>query len=207
MKEKIINSKGLIGQRVFLNNVALGEYTEIGDDSHFEQVEFGAFSYCGPRCIIQNSKILNFSNIAAHVRIGPTDHPMDRPTLHHFTYRRRLYGFAEEDDQEFFYARSCRITILGHDTWLGHNVIVKPGITIGNGAVVGSGSVVTKDLPPYSVSVGVPAKVIRFRFLPEEIQALEEIQWWHWNWAMIKKRVKDFSLPIGQFITKYRVSI
>jgi phosphonate metabolism protein (transferase hexapeptide repeat family) len=152
---------------------------------------------------VQNARIGKFANIAAMVRIGPTNHPMERPTLHHFTYRQRMFGFADKDDEDFFHKRESTITAIGHDTWIGHGAIIQAGVTIGNGAVIGSGAVVTKDVPPYSIVVGVPGKVIKKRFSDEIITQLEEIGWWDWSYVEIKDRLRDFHLPIEEFIKKH----
>jgi len=186
-----------------LHDAELGEYTEVGINNVFETVKLNDFSYTGQFCMLQNAEIGKFSNIAAMVRIGPTDHPMDRPTLHHFTYRRMKYGFAETDDELFFQWRSEQKAYIGHDTWIGHGAIIMPNVNIGNGAVVGSGAVVTQDVAPYTIVVGVPAKPIKKRFNEDTIRKLEEIKWWDWPYEIIKERLDDFYLPINKFTDKY----
>jgi hypothetical protein len=183
--------------------VELGEYTEVGIYNFYENVSLGDFSYSGQFCFIQNAVIGKFVNIAAMVRIGPTDHPIERPTLHHFTYRKTKFGFDTKDDEEFFQWRAAQRTSIGHDTWIGHGAIIMPGVTIGNGAIVGSGAIVTRDVEPYSIVVGVPAQPIRKRFSEDIIRKLEEICWWDWSYEEIKERHADFSLPIEEFIAKY----
>ncbi len=180
----------------------LEDYTEVGIWNRLENVTLGRYSYTGEFCILQNVIVKNFSNIAAMVRIGATDHPIERPTLHHFTYRRKMFGLADEDDSEFFNQRASRVTTIGHDTWIGHGAIIKPGITLGNGCVVGSGAVVTKDVEPYAIVVGNPAKVLKYRFTPKQIKSLEAIQWWDWPSEKIHERWEDFLLPIDDFIKK-----
>lgn len=194
------------GTSFFQENFTYGEYVEVGDFNHFENVYLGHFSYTGPFCILQNVNVLNFSNIAAHVRIGATDHPMERPTMHHFTYRTKMYGFGDCDDDTFLDARKKRITIIGHDTWIGHGAIIKPGLNIGHGSVIGSGSVVTKDVPNFAIVAGNPAKVIRYRFPETIIEALMTMAWWHWDSETIKERHLDFKLPIESFIQKYGIN-
>ncbi|AFM40721.1 phosphonate metabolim protein, transferase hexapeptide repeat family [Desulfosporosinus acidiphilus SJ4] len=198
-----LGNEPCIHENCQLNNVDLGQYTEIGIHNVLENSKLDDFSYTGQFCIVQNAQIGKFVNIAAMVRIGPTDHPMGRPTLHHFTYRRRKYGFAETDDEMFFQWRQEQKVYIGHDTWIGHGAIVMPGVTIGNGAVVGSGAVVTKDVEPYAVVVGVTAKPIKKRFKDDIIEKLETIKWWDWPYEVIKERLNDFCLPINEFIEKY----
>lgn len=186
-----------------LHNAVLGEYTEVGLYNVLENTKLNDFSYTGRFCTLQNVEVGKFSNIADMVRIGPTDHPLDRPTLHHFTYRRIKYGLATTDDELFFRRRAEHKVYIGHDTWLGHGAIIMPSVRIGNGAVVGSGAVVTKDVLPYTIVVGVPAKPIKQRFSEVAVRKLMEIKWWDWSYEIIKARLNDFYLPIDEFTDKY----
>lgn len=201
--EKKIGPEGLLGKDCILFNVQLGRYVELGDRNVLENVQMDDFSYTGQDCILQNVVIGKFANIAAHVRIGPTDHPMERPTLHHITYRQRMYDLAEKNDEPFLAKRCSRIAYIGHDTWIGHGAIIMPEVRIGNGAVVGSGAVVTKDVDPYTIVVGVPARPIKRRFDPEIAAALEAIAWWDWEYETIKARLDDLSGDVYTFIAKY----
>jgi phosphonate metabolim protein, transferase hexapeptide repeat family len=171
--------------------------------NYMENVKLGDFSYTSEYCITQNADIGKFANIAAMVRIGPPDHPMERPSLHHFTYRRIKYGFASTDDEEFFNWRAKQKIFIGHDTWIGHGAIIMPGVKIGHGAVVGAGAVVTKDIEPYTIVAGVTAKPLRPRFSEDIARSLLAIRWWDWPYETIKTRLDDFYLPIQQFINKY----
>mgnify|MGYP006274356201 CR=1 FL=1 len=200
---KSLSEQPTLHSDVALSNAELGAWTEIGAGTLLENTEFGDYSYCGPLCIFQNARVQRFSNIAAAVRVGPTMHPIDRPTQHHFTYRRRMYGFAEEDDDSFFRWREAQRTVVGHDTWIGHGAIIMPKVTVGTGAVIGAGAVVTRDIPPYAVAVGVPAKVVRRRFSEDQAEALERIGWWNWSHETIAERLEDFSLSVEEFVEKY----
>jgi len=181
----------------------LGTWTELGEHGHYSHMVLGDYSYTGPFCFVQNAVIGKFANIAAAVRIGPTNHPIERPTLHHFTYRRQKYGMDTKDDDEFFARRRARITTVGHDTWIGHGAIVMPGVTIGNGAVVGSGAVVTKDVPPYCIAVGVPAQIIKRRFPEGLAKSLEAIGWWDWPHELLASRMDDFCGSAEEFVALY----
>ncbi len=92
---------------------------------------------------------------------------------------------------------------IGNDVWLGRNVIVTNYANIGNGVVAGAGTVITQDVPDYAVIVGVPARIIRYRYSPEEIQALNKIAWWDWPDDDIRERYDDLYLPVKEFIQKY----
>jgi len=202
MKE--LGKEPLIHEATVIENSHLGEYVEIGPFNTLENTSMGDYSYSGPFCIFQNTTIGRFSNIAAQVRIGPTNHPMDRPTQHHFTYRRTLYGFDTVNDDSFFQWRKEQRVHIGHDTWIGHGAVILSGVRIGTGAVVGAGSIVTKNIPDYAVAVGNPARVIRSRFTHSQQNDLKEIAWWQWSHDQLKRALEDFTGTIDNFISKYK---
>ncbi|MGH4051627.1 MAG: DapH/DapD/GlmU-related protein [Clostridium sp.] len=202
-EKKRLYKEPFISSDCKISNTKLGDYTEVGIFNFFENVNLGDFSYTGQFCFLQNTDIGKFCNIATMVRIGPTNHPVKRPTLHHFTYRREMFGFDDKDDEEFFRKRESIITCIGHDTWIGHGVTIMAGIKIGNGAVVGAGAVVTKDVQAYSIVAGVPAKEIKKRFEADIIEKLEKIQWWNWTYEKIKENLNDFSMDIDSFVKKH----
>jgi hypothetical protein len=198
---KPLGEQPVIHSGVYIHDSHFGAWTEVGANSMVVETTFGDYSYTAGDNQIIYSDIGKFSNIASHVRINPGNHPMERVTLHHMTYRRKLYGFGE-DDKDFFEWRRAHKCSVGHDTWLGHNVIVMPGVSIGTGAVVGSGAVVTKDVPPYMIAVGVPAKVIRPRFPEAVAEALMRIAWWDWDHATLGARLDEMN-DVQRFIEKY----
>lgn len=85
----------------------------------------------------------------------------------------------------------------------GKNVTVTNYANIGNGVIAGAGSVITKDVPDYAVVVGAPARIIRFRYSPSQIECLNKIAWWDWTDDEIRERYDDFYLPVDEFIKKY----
>lgn len=160
-----------------------------------------------------------FTSIAAGFAVVP-NHPMNYISTHPFLYGANRSGEKEYEDlftYDMFSAQrwyfpgiepqgSCyakRITI-GNDVWLGRNVIVTNYSNIGDGVIAGAGSVITKDVPDYAIVAGVPAKIIRYRFLPEQIKALKKIAWWNWTDEEIIRNYNDFFLPIEYFIKKYQ---
>lgn len=183
-------------------NCFLGEWTAIGPQSHIEETLFDDYSYTDSDVSIIYAEIGKFVNIASHVRINPGNHPMERVTLHHCTYRRKKYGFAETDDESIFSWRRSHTCKIGHDVWIGHAATIMPGVMIGPGAVVGAGAVVTKDVAPYEIVAGVPARSIRKRFSDETIKKLLGIAWWDWDRTMLKKRFADF-YDLKTFLDKY----
>jgi len=93
--------------------------------------------------------------------------------------------------------------IVGNDVWIGFRAVIESGVSIGDGAVIMPCAVVAKNIPPYAIAGGVPAKIIKYRFEPDTIEALLKIQWWNWTEELIKERIADFYLPITEFIEKY----
>ena len=97
-------------------------------------------------------------------------------------------------------------TIIGNDVWIGKDVNIMGGVTIGDGAIIGTGAVITKDVPPYAVVAGVPAKILKYRFDEEAIAAFLRIKWWNWSEELIEKRFSDVSgADIADFVRKYDV--
>lgn len=92
---------------------------------------------------------------------------------------------------------------IGNDVWLGRNVIITNYANIGNGVIAAAGSVITKDVPDYAIVAGVPAQIIRYRYTPEQIEALNEICWWDWPDEKIRECYEDFYLPVDEFIQKH----
>lgn len=201
-----IGMKALGEHPVFHSHVRVvrshfGAYTEIGANSTIVETTFDNYSYTAGDNQIIYSTIGKFSNIASHVRINPGNHPLERVTLHHMTYRRSLYGFGE-DDADFFQWRRDHHCTIGHDTWLGHNVIVMPGVRMGHGSVAGSGAVVTRDVEPFMIVVGVPAKPLRLRFPERIVEKLLQIAWWDWDHATLGARLDEMN-HVEAFVEKY----
>lgn len=181
-----------------------GRYCEIGQGSRVQHSVFGDYSYCDRMCDIANADIGKFSNIASFVRLGASDHPLDRASLHHFMYRSAYYWPGEADDADWFEARRARRVVVGHDTWIGHNAQVKPEVTVGHGAVVAAGAVVTKDVAPYMIVAGVPAKPLRERVAGPVAERLMALAWWDWDHARLRAALEDFrALTAEAFLEKY----
>lgn len=182
----------------------LGRYTEVGEGTRLDGVELGDYSYCDRLCDLANTTVGRFSNIASFVRIGATDHPLDKASLHHFLYRSEKYWPDETDDADWFAQRRARRTVIGHDTWIGHGAQVKPEVTVGDGAVIASGAIVTKDVPAYAIVAGVPARVVRMRQPPEIAERLVRLAWWDWDHDTLRARLGDFrSLPAEEFLARH----
>ncbi|WP_323781323.1 chloramphenicol acetyltransferase [Thalassovita sp.] len=201
---KLSADDSVIHKDVSLTEVTFGRYCEIGKGSRIGHSHIGDYSYCDRYDDIANTQVGKFANIASFVRIGATDHPMERASLHHFLYRSADYWDDVGHDEDFFVHRHSRRAVIGHDTWVGHNAQVKPEVTIGHGAIVASGAVVTKDVAPYMIVAGIPAQPIRERFSAVIAKRLMALAWWDWPHEALRDALTDFrQLSIEAFLEKY----
>lgn len=184
--------KAVIHPDCDITETSFGRFVEIGKGARIAWSSFGDYSYCDRYADIANTSIGKFSNIASFTRIGPTDHPMAQPSLHHFLYRSNDYWEDAAPDEDFFAHRKSRRAEIGHDTWIGHGAVIRPEVTIGHGAVVAAGAVVTRDVAPYTIVAGVPAKPLRARFTPDIAERLMEMAWWDWDHATLRARLGAF---------------
>lgn len=154
----------------------------------------GDYSYVGPNCRIIHCNIGKFCSIAGDSAIGMGTHSLNHiSTASIFTAPVNGTRIKWTDRQGFEEYKTINI---GNDVWIGQRVLVIGGVTIGNGAVIGAGAVVTKDVPPYAVVGGVPAKVLKYRFAPEIIDALEKSEWWTLPDEVLRRNIALFQKPL-----------
>jgi hypothetical protein len=181
-----------------------GRYTEVGPRTRITETRFGDYSYVVHDAEIIYTTIGKFCSIAAHTRINPGNHPMERITQAHFTYRPSAYFDGEEDDLAFFDRRRDLAVTIGHDVWIGHGAIVLAGRSVGTGAVVAGGAVVTRDVEPYTIVAGNPAKPIRRRFTEEVAARIERLAWWDWDHETLRRALPDFrALGVEAFLDRH----
>lgn len=199
-----IGEKPYIHETASVSDTTLGRYTEVSERCRISEVEFGDYSYIMQDGSIWCATIGKFVNIAAAVRINATNHPTWRATLHHFTYRATDYWPDADMETDFFeWRRSNRVTI-GHDVWIGHGATILPGVTVGNGAVIGAGAVVSKDVAPYTIVGGVPAKLIRERFGKGVGERMDKLAWWDWEHSKLRSALDDFrALSAEDFLSRH----
>ena len=148
-----------------------------------DKVKIGSFTIVnGGTTIFYQTAIGRYCSIGKNCEIGPVDHPIEWLSSSAIQYNIADhfpdYRYYCDDFPQLDIARP-KGTTVGHDVWIGSLVVIKRGVNIGNGAIVGAGSVVVKDVPPYAIVGGVPAKIIRYRFDLKTVARLLKIQWWN----------------------------
>ena len=174
-----------------LSNTTLSSYNVIFEDTTIINSTIDSHTYVQKKSTIFNAAIGKFCSIASKISIGLGIHKIDGVSTHPAFYLKNNYllkTFCDTDDFQ-----SIKRTIVGHDVWIGENAIILDGLTIGTGAIIAAGAVVTKDVQPYSIVAGVPAKFIRFRFSDTEIQILLKSEWWNKSDDWLKKNSSHFT--------------
>jgi acetyltransferase-like isoleucine patch superfamily enzyme len=154
----------------------------------------GRRSYFGEHALVIHAEIGSYCSIAPHAIVGGGVHPVDRVSTSPFTYGSAAQSSPFPLPPLPDFVENPK-TFIGHDVWIGYAAVILPGVSIGNGAIVAAGAVVTRDVPPYAVVAGLPARVQRFRFSPEDIAWLQQAQWWNWTDAELRQRLPYFSDP------------
>lgn len=187
-----------------VRNSRLGSFVEIGEGTHILESVMDDYSYTARYADIAYSVLGKFVNVAAFTRLNPGEHPYHRASLHHFMYRSSYYWPGVPDEAEVFDWRRSRPVRVGHDTWIGHGAVIMKGVTIGNGAIIAAKAVVTKDVEPYAVVAGTPAKFIKWRHPRAVADRLQALAWWDWPHDRLHDALPDFrALSAEAFLEKY----
>lgn len=192
MKKRVKLSDNVI----FNKNTQFEGYNAIGYHTYILDSYIGRYTYISSNSKLNNTAIGRFCSIGHNIKtvnaIHPTKDFVSTHPVFYSTKKQVGVSFVKENIFDEHTSINGRIIIIGNDVWIGNDVTLLGGITIGDGAVVGTGAVVTKDVPPYAIVGGVPAKVIRFRFNEEQIAKLEHIKWWNKDDEWLEKHAKEF---------------
>lgn len=180
-------------------------------------IEVGAFTtFDGEECDgrIRNVKIGRYCSVAKHVDIGLPQHPVDWLSIHPRQYFPDYYNWSHQTGKDVAtlpFPGEAGMTVIGNDVWIGDHVVIMSGVKIGDGAIVAAGAVVTKDVPPYAIVGGVPARVIKYRFDENTIRRLIDLQWWDYDiaefgkldWSDVKKCISVIRNKIDGGLKKF----
>jgi acetyltransferase-like isoleucine patch superfamily enzyme len=186
-----------------LCDVSMGKSVAIHNAVYLNQVHIGNYSYVSNDSRLVNVSIGNFCSIGPYVQIGLAPHPSQIfVSTYPAFYTDQNGGCLQSFREDKIFDDSVEKTTIDNDVWIGSNAIIPGGIHIGTGAIVAAGAVVVKDIPPYAIVGGNPAKIIRYRFTEEQIKALLDSEWWNWPIEKIRQNADNFS-----DIEKFRVII
>lgn len=168
----------------------LHEGVRLADLADVRDSEVGAYTSIGRNTKVVDATFGRYCAVSWDSTINAVSHPLSHATVSAFPYVRRL-GFVAKDR-----AREAHRATIGHDVWIGAHVVVLPGIEVGTGAVIGARAVITRDVPPYAIVAGVPARVIGARFPDDIAELLMRSEWWLAPRESIRANVHLFQVPV-----------
>jgi acetyltransferase-like isoleucine patch superfamily enzyme len=188
-----------IGYMCFVKNCSFGSRNTIYDNVSLSNVKLGDFTYISYGSRVNNATLGKYCSIGPDVIIGLGKHPTNNFVTTHPSF----YSTAKQAQEAFcnkdYYDEFEPVTI-GNDVWIGARSVVLDGININDGVIVAAGSVVTKDVPPFAIVGGIPAKIIKYRFTPMQISFLRDFMWWNNDVAWLKRHYQYFH-DIEAFVT------
>lgn len=186
----------LVGDDSTIADTSFGRNVNVSSRVVLLSSKIGSYTYIGPECVFSNTTMGSYCSIAPQVYIGLGTHPSRKfVSSHPVFYLRRPgmnWSIADKD-----YLEEFAPTVIGNDVWIGLRAAIRDGVTVGDGSIIGAGAVVVKDVPSYTIWGGVPARQIRGRFSPEEIEFLLAFRWWEKDEAWIREnflKLHDISM-------------
>ena len=193
-KAKVQNSQigknCTVGDFTRVVNCILDDYVRLDRNNFILKSNLGSYTYTGKSSVIMHATIGKFCSISWNCTIGPGEHDYNKITSHDFLYND--YNNLRPMKNPLPYDRYINKMVIGNDVWIGCNATVLRGVTIGNGAVIGANSLVNKDVPPYAIVAGSPAKIIKFRFPVKTIEKLQKLKWWNFSANFIRDNYSSF---------------
>lgn len=174
--DSYVGAFATVGDNSNLLKSKLDRHTAVNRNCILDRSEMGFGSYINQNTTLKNTIVGKFCCISWNVCLyGGSSHNSTSPSMYTSYHWKSIFGNTEDSNKT-----EKRKTIIGNDVWIGNGAIVINAVNVGDGAVIGAGAVVTKDIPPYSVVAGVPAKILYKRFSEETIERLLKIKWWNW---------------------------
>lgn len=183
--DSTIGANSTIGDFTKIQNSNLSNNIVIDKNNYIDSSNIDMYTYTGKNTYIIHSNLGKYNSISWNVTIGGANHDYKRMTQHSFVYNN--WSNLRSQNEEISYNRFKDSLEIGNDVWIATGAVITRGVTIGDGAVIGANAVVTKDVPPYAIAVGNPAKVIKYRFDEETINLMQKLKWWDWDTNKIRK--------------------
>ena len=196
-----IRDTAIIEENCYLTNAVLDDYVYLKHHAAMNDATIGLRSSLGMYTIANCADIGKYCSISWNTTVGAVDHPISHLSTHAFVWRKR-FGLTETEGK----LPQERVRI-GHDVWIGCNVVVRQGVTIGNGAIIAAGAVVTKDIPPYAIAGGIPARIIRYRWDEKTIDTVNSLQWWDWDDDILKEHIGLFDKDLDSITLEKLISV
>lgn len=183
VKNSQLDNDVIVGNHAIVIGSVLESNISINRQNYILKSKIGKFTYTGIGTSVRSSEVGRFCSLAWNVSVGGGNHEFEHVTTS------PLWRFMMLSEGNMNHSENMELNkrysdfgscIVGHDVWIATNAVILRNVKVGNGSIIGAGAVVTKDVEPYSIVAGVPAKKIKMRFDDKIIEALEEIQWWNW---------------------------